>query len=78
MVYDRVRKALAELVDIDPEAITWETDIIGDLGADSLDLVELLMTLEEEYGVSATDESAYEYKTVGEISDYIESLLRGC
>jgi len=49
---------------------------MNDLGADSLDLVELIMSLEEEYSVSATDESVYERKTVGEISDYIETLIK--
>jgi len=49
---------------------------MDDLGADSLDLVELIMTLEEEYGISATDESIYEHKTVGEIADYIETLVK--
>ena len=76
MVFDKIREALAEQFDVEPDKITRETDMLGDLGADSLDLVELIMTLEEEYGISATDESVYEHKTVGAISDYIESLLK--
>ena len=76
MVFDRIRADLANQFSIDPSSITRETDIMNDLGADSLDLVELIMSLEEEYGINVTDESVYEHKTVGEIADFIESLLK--
>jgi len=76
MVFDKMKEVLAEQFDVDPETITRDTDMMNDLGADSLDLVELIMTLEEEYGVSATDESIYVHKTVGDISDYIETLVK--
>ena len=76
MVFDRIKEALISQFEVDPEKISRETDIMNDLGADSLDLVELIMTLEEEYGVSVTDESVYEHKTVGEITDYIETLVK--
>ena len=76
MVFDRIKSVLAEQFDVESEKITRETDLMNDLGADSLDLVELIMTLEEEYGINATDESVYEHKTVGEISDYIETLVK--
>jgi acyl carrier protein len=76
MVFDKMKAVLAEQFDVDPETITRDTDLMNDLGADSLDLVELIMTLEEEYGVSATDESIYEQKTVGDISNYIETLVK--
>ena len=76
MVFERIREALVSQFEVDPEKITRETDIMNDLGADSLDLVELIMTLEEEYGINVTDESVYENKTVGEIADFIESLLK--
>ena len=76
MVFDKIKEALSSQFEIDPATITRNTDIMNDLGADSLDLVELIMTLEEEYGISVTDESVYEHKTVGEISDFIESLIK--
>ena len=76
MVFDRIKEALAAQFELDPDKITRETDVMNDLGADSLDLVELIMTLEEEYGVSVTDESVYERKTVGDIADFIESLIK--
>ena len=76
MVFDKMKEVLSEQFDVDAEKITRDTDLMNDLGADSLDLVELIMQMEEEYGVSATDESIYEHKTVGEISDYIETLVK--
>ena len=76
MVFDKIKEALSSQFEVDPATITRATDIMGDLGADSLDLVELIMTLEEEYGISVTDESVYEHKTVGEIADFIESLIK--
>ena len=76
MIFEKIRDALAIQFEVEPEAITPDTDIMNDLGADSLDLVELIMTLEDEYGVSVTDESVYEHKTVGEIADFIESLIK--
>jgi len=76
MVFDKIRDILAEQLDVEPGMITRDTDLLDDLGADSLDLVELIMTLEEEYGISATDESVYEHKTVGQIADYIETLVK--
>jgi len=76
MIYEKIKEALAVQFEIDPDKITRDTDIMSDLGADSLDLVELIMTLEDEYGVSVTDESVYEHKTVGEIADFIESLIK--
>ena len=77
MVFERIREALASQFEVDPEKITPDTDIMNDLGADSLDLVELIMTLEEEYGISILDDSIYEHKTIGEIAEYIESLIGG-
>jgi len=75
MVFDKIRESLASQFEMDPEKITKDTDIMNDLGADSLDLVELIMALEEDYGITVTDDSIYEYKTVGEIANYVESLI---
>ena len=75
MVFTKIQEVLSSQFEVDPEKITRETDVMSDLGADSLDLVELIMTLEDEYGITVTDESVYEHKTVGEIADFIESLL---
>jgi acyl carrier protein len=75
MIYEKVRELLASQFEIDISKINEATDIVGDLGADSLDLVEMIMMLEEEFGIVITDEAVYGYKTVGEITAFIESML---
>ena len=75
MVFDKVKEVLSEQFEADANSITRDTNILDDLGADSLDLVELIMTLEEEYGIVVTDEEIYSCKTAGEIADYIEKLI---
>jgi len=75
MVFEKIRKALAMQFERDIEEITEETDIALDLGADSLDLVELITELEGEYNITVTDESIYTCKTVGELTEYIEAML---
>ena len=75
MVYEKIRNALAMQFERDIDDITEATDIALDLGADSLDLVELITELEGEYNITVTDESIYTCKTVGELTEYIEALL---
>ncbi|MDR3209940.1 MAG: acyl carrier protein [Oscillospiraceae bacterium] len=75
MVFEKIREALATQFEQEIDKITEDTDIMADLGADSLDLVELIMEIESEYGISVTDESIYQCKTVGELTAYIEGLL---
>ena len=74
MIFENVRDALAMQFEIDPETITMDTSIVDDLGADSLDVVELIMSLEDEFGVSISDEDAAQLLTVGKIVDYLEKL----
>jgi acyl carrier protein len=75
MIYEKVRELLASQFELEISKITKDTDIVGDLGADSLDLVEMIMMLEEEFGIVITDEAIYGYKTVGEITAFIENML---
>lgn len=75
MVLEKVRAILAEQLDIDLEKITGGTDIVEDLGADSLDVVELMMTLEQEFDLLITDEKVNEFRTVGDVANYIETLV---
>ena len=76
MIFEKIQEALATQFEISPDKITKDTDIINDLGADSLDLVELIMALEEEYGITISDESVYEHKTVGDITSFVETLVK--
>ncbi len=74
MYFDKVREALAKQFELDPESITLDTNLIDDLGADSLDVVELIMSLEDEFGITISDEDAAQLYTVGRIVDYLENL----
>lgn len=73
-MFEKVRSMLAQQLDLDPATITMETHLIEDLSADSLDVVELIMALEDEYGVLITDETASELVTVGAIVRFLETL----
>ncbi len=74
MYFEKIRNALAQQFEIDPETVTLETSLIDDLGADSLDVVELIMSLEDEFGISISDEDAAQLYTVGRIVDYLDNL----
>ena len=67
MTFDKVKKLLADQLNIDAGKITENSKVIDDLGADSLDVVKMLMTLEDEFNVTVTDEESVNLKTVGDI-----------
>lgn len=73
MVLDKVKSILASQLDIEENKITAATDIAEDLGADSLDVVELMMSIEEEFGIEIADEDARSFKTVSDVVSYIEA-----
>ena len=70
---EQIKDKLVEQLGVDRDKITLETNVIDDLGADSLDMVELLMCLEDEAGVSIPDEDALKLKTIGDIVALLES-----
>ncbi len=72
MTFEKVRKLLAEQLNIAEDKITMDSDIINDLKADSLDVFQMLMTLEEEFGISVPDEKAQELKKVSDIVNFID------
>ena len=74
MIFDQVREALAKQFELDPETITMDTNLVDDLGADSLDVVELIMSLEDAFGVTISDEAAAELYTVSRIVEYLERV----
>ena len=69
---DKVRSIIAEQLGVKPEEVTAAASFIDDLGADSLDTVELVMALEEEFGIEIPDEEAEKMATVGDAVKYIE------
>lgn len=72
MVFEKVKDILVDQLDVEEEKVTLEASIIDDLGADSLDLVDLVMSLEEEFDVEIPDDQVENIKTVGDIIKYIE------
>ena len=70
---DRVKEIIAKELEVDVKQITPEAKFIEDLGADSLDIVELVMALEEEFGLDIPDEDADKLKTVGDAMNYLKS-----
>jgi acyl carrier protein len=70
---EAVKDILAKQLRVDVDSISDDTDIVDDLGADSLDVVEMLMTIEQEYGVVVPDEAIMTFKTVGDVARYIEN-----
>ncbi|MBS5165776.1 MAG: acyl carrier protein [Butyricicoccus sp.] len=74
MVFEKMVELLSEQFGVEPESITLQTSFDEDLGADSLDLVELMMALEEEFDVGEIDEeTARKLKTVGDVVDFVGS-----
>lgn len=75
MVFEKMKQILAEQLDADIDSITLETDIQDDLGADSLDVVEMLMSIEDEFDIEIPDEKIESLKTVGQVVDYIQDNM---
>jgi len=74
-IYERVVNIIVDLLGVEPEKVTMDARFREDLGADSLDLVELVMAFEEEFGGTISDEEAQQIKTVGDAVRYIETHM---
>ena len=72
MVLEKVKAILSAQFDVDESTITPETNIMEDLGADSLDVVDMLMSLEDEFDVEISDEEIEKLQTVAQVVSYIE------
>ncbi|MBR2540760.1 MAG: acyl carrier protein [Mogibacterium sp.] len=73
MVFEKVKQLIVEQLDVDPESITMDTDFMKDLEADSLDAVEIILGVEDEYGLEIPDEVAENFTKVADIVNYIEA-----
>ncbi|MGI6113651.1 MAG: acyl carrier protein [Mahellales bacterium] len=73
MAFEKVKDIIVEQLGVDPEKVTLEASFIDDLGADSLDIVELIMALEEEFDLEIPDEEAEKVTTVGDVVEYIKN-----
>ena len=72
-VFERIREVLAERLSVEETDITEEANFQEDLGADSLDLVEMIMELEDQFGIKIPDEDAQQIQTVGQAVEYVTS-----
>ena len=72
-IYDKVKDVIVDQLNVEEDDVTEDATFVDDLGADSLDIVELVMALEEAFGVSIPDEEAEGIKTVGDAVSYIQS-----
>lgn len=75
MVLERVREIISSQFGIDEDQITEDTDIIDDLGADSLDVMEMMMSLEDEFSLSISEDTVSSLSTVGDVVRLIEGLM---
>ena len=73
MILDKVKKVIADQLGLDAEEITMDSSFVDDLGADSLDIVELIMALEEDFDIEIPDEDAEKIASVGDVVEYIRS-----
>lgn len=74
-IEEKVKNIIVEQLGVDTESVTPEASFIDDLGADSLDIVELVMTMEEEFDLEIPDEDAEKIKTVADVVNYIKSKV---
>ncbi len=75
-VEEKVKNIIVEQLGVEPEQVKPEAQFVNDLGADSLDTVELIMALEEEFNIDIPDEQAEKIKTVGEAIDHIKAKVK--
>lgn len=73
MIFEEVKDILAENLDLDPNTIEMTSDLATDLGADSLDAIDIVMSLEDQYGIEVPDSVIENMKTVEDIVNFIES-----
>ena len=72
MEFEKLCSIIAEVMDVDPGGLTEDTAFVEDLGADSLDVVDLVMSLEDEFDLESPDEDVENVRTVGDIVKYLE------
>ncbi|KRQ86950.1 Acyl carrier protein [Caloramator mitchellensis] len=72
MIFEKVKERISDILGVDTDDITMDSHFIDDLGADSLDIVELIMALEEDFDLEIPDEDAEKIQTVGDVVEYIK------
>ncbi|MFR5859796.1 MAG: acyl carrier protein [Clostridia bacterium] len=72
MIFDEIKDIIIDQLQVDESEVTMDTNLMKDLSADSLDAVEIIMAIEEEYGIEIPDEDAETFQTVGDLVKYVE------
>lgn len=75
MTFEKIREIIVEQLGVDESAVTMETSLMKDLEADSLDAVEIIMAIEDEYEIEVPDEDAEKFHNVGDIVRYVEEKI---
>lgn len=75
MTIDKIKKILADTLDVNEDELSLDTNIATDLGADSLDVVEILMSIEDEFDIEIPDSEIENIRTIGELVEYIETNM---
>ena len=74
MIFERIKQMIIEELSVPEEKITMQARLAEDLGADSIDAVELIMNIEDEFSIQVSDEEAQNIKTVGDLVKYVEAV----
>lgn len=72
MIFENIRNIIIEQLQVEEDEVTMDTNLMKDLSADSLDAVEIITAIEEEYGLEISDEDAETFQTVGDLVKYVE------
>ncbi|MBP3392621.1 MAG: acyl carrier protein [Clostridia bacterium] len=76
IMFEKIRDIVVEQLGVDADKVTMESSFVDDLGADSLDIVELVMALEETFGVEIPDSEAEKISTVGDVVEYVKNIQK--
>jgi acyl carrier protein len=74
--FDKIKDIIVDQLSVEPESVTRETSLMKDLEADSLDAVEIIMAIEEEYDIEIPDEEAEKFQTIGDIVNYVNEKTK--
>ena len=74
MVFEKIRDIIVEQLDVDKSVVMMDTNMMKDLEADSLDAVEIIMAIEEEFGIENPDEEAEKFQLVGDLVNYVDKI----
>ena len=75
MIFDKIKEIIVEQLGVDVDGLTLESNLMKDLEADSLDAVEIIMGIEEEFDFEIPDEEAEKFQTIGDLVDYVEGRV---